>query len=223
MERKIKNRGSVITTLLFLVLVAIIGYLAVHWVLQTVWLSVSADDATGALKSLFIKACQMADKHYRMAGVRFQQTEAGEQYAIMIIQEPNMTRIEDTNDPNCIFVPFVRMASQPITKLGVKIAIISGYSISGEAVDTDDKVSVIFSPTGAPCKTWVMMKANPDLPSDRLYGSFGLFGEEFIGHPSSIAFYVYDKEELETSDNKEEFLRALMPVIVQPYVGARPR
>jgi hypothetical protein len=176
-----------------------------------------------AIDALAIRVCQCAYKNYRQAGIRFQQTEDGQQYVIPIIQEPNLPSITMPDDPNRVVAPFVPMADQKPLKLGAKIAVAANNSASNETADADNRVSVIFSPTGAISSTRVIMKCNPDLPNDWLYGSTGLFREESTGHQSMMAFYMYDRKLLEISDDKDEFFRALRPVHLRPPVAPMRR
>jgi len=202
------GRSSMVMPLLFLALVGIVGYMYMRHTLSAIHTSGSMEDSRRMINSLFRTARAVAEKHYRSTGVRFQQTENGEQYAILIIQEPNLPRVADADDPNRIFFPFVAMTNRKPVNLTSKIAIASQ--------DTDNRVSIIFSPAGTLSKRWVMMKANPKLANDRLYGPLGVFDEETVGHLSDTSFYIYEREQLEAADNKQEFFRTLKSVYIKP-------
>lgn len=211
-----EDRGSLAIPLLFLVLVGIIVYMYMGQALRVTRVSGKMEDAKRTINSLFFTARAVAKKHYRCAGVRFQQTENGEQYAILITQEPNLPCVAAADDPNCIFIPFVAMAGRRPVSFGSKIAIASKDVISNKIAGADCKVSIVFSPAGTLTKRWVMMKANPNLANSWLYGSSGLFGEETAGNLSNMGFCIYKKEQLEASDNKDVFFRAIKTVHIKP-------
>jgi hypothetical protein len=208
-----KRRGSVIISLLFLIFIAIAGYVFCRWFFREVRLSVGPDDAKRFITLLSAKACRQANKNNRLAGIRFQQTQEGDQYAICIIQEPNLPRIADPNDPDRTFPPFVTVSEPKPIKLGSRVAI-----ICGDPCSSDNRVSIVFSPNGSLSKTLVMVKANPNLPSDIFYGELGIFKEDSTAHLSTIAFVIYDKKEFEAAANKEEYLKTLQAVYLKPQV-----
>jgi len=212
LERWAGGRGSVIMPLLVLALVGIIAYMYFGTALRVTRTSGKMEDAKRTINSLLKTARALADKHYCCAGVRFQQAENGEQYAILIIQEPNLPHAAHPNDPNCICFPFVAMEGRQPVSFGSKIAIASADSVN--------KVSIIFSPAGTLSKRWVMMKANSNLANAWPYGSSGLFGEETVGYLSNMSFVIYETEKLEAAENKEEFFRRLNRVFIKPEVGA---
>ena len=210
--RLTESRSSVVMPLLFLVLVGIGVYMYMTSTPRVTRISGNMDDAKRAINSLLTTARMVAERHCRSAGVRFQQTENGKQYAIMIIREPNLPFAVDADDPNCIFFPFVAMPSRRTLNLGSNITIASERA--------DERVSVIFSSAGTLSKIRVMMKANPNLANDWLYGPPGLFDEESIGYLSDMTFFIYDRKQLEAYDNEDEFFRTLKTVIIKPEVGA---
>jgi hypothetical protein len=202
------GRSSMVMPLLFLALVGIVGYMYMRHTLGAIHTSGSMEDSRRTINSLFRTARAVAEKHYRSTGVRFQQIENDEQYAILIIQEPNLPRVVDADDPNRIFFPFVAMTNRKPVNLTSKIAIASQ--------DTDNRVSIIFSSAGTLSKRWVMMKANPKLANDRLYGPLGVFDEETVDHLSDTSFYIYERKKLEAADNKQEYFRTLKSVYIKP-------
>ena len=179
-------------------------------------MSVGPDDAKRVITLLSAKACRQANKNNRLAGVRFQQTQEGDQYAICIIQEPNLPRIADPNDPDRTFPPFVAVTTPKPINLGPRVAI-----ICGDPCSSDNRVSIIFSPNGALCTTPVVVKANPNLPSDIFYGELGIFKEDSTAHLSAIAFVIYDKKKFEAAQDKKEYLKTLRPVYLKPQVTSR--
>ena len=202
------GRSSMVMPLLFLALVGIVGYMYMRHTLSAIHTSGSMEDSRRTINSLFRTARAVAEKHYRSTGVRFQQTENDEQYAILIIQEPNLPGVADADNPNLIFFPFVAMANRKPVSLTSKIAIASK--------DTDNRVSIIFSPAGTLSKRRLVMKTNPNLANDRLYGPLGVFDEETVGHLSDTSFYIYERKQLQAADNKQEYFRTLKPVYIKP-------
>lgn len=161
------------------------------------------------INNLLKLARAIAIQHQRCAGIRFQQSANGDQYAIPIISEPNITYLDDGS------ISFRSVGGRQATNLGNQAGIASIAIIENETINQETtRVSIIFSPVGRLVRKWVMMRPNPNTRIDELFGdpNYTLFRQEDTGYLSDVGFVFYDMR-------KEIDFERLQPIYINPYMG----
>ena len=217
------KRGVTLIELLFVVgAVAILVALAVPTV-RTLNRSWGADINYQLLNGLLSTAKAIAEKEGRYAGIRFQQTTDGKQYAIFIIHEPFVPYpVNPANpaDPNNDAIPCIAAAGKQAVLLGANISVAREQIIYTQNISPADKsVTIMFSPTGRLVRKWVIAGANPRNLNDEYFDNDDskrlLFREDSGASFSHGGFVIYRNDQI----TEPGFYDHLQRTFINVYTG----
>ena len=183
--------------------------------------------AEGIIGPAMASARAIAAKEQRYAGIRFQQTAAGEQYAVFIINDPNKAGYVDTLGHIHLYVNgFMVVPGMLPIKFPSNTGVVSGKDGTITIDPNTTRVSIIFSPSGKLVIHEVRASSNVRLANDAVFSTKEvLFPRDGKNYTSEKSLKIYDVNRWKqvqatpsTSDDSD-FITALPTMYINPYTG----
>jgi prepilin-type N-terminal cleavage/methylation domain-containing protein len=217
-KRKNKTGFSLVEMMVAMGIVALVLVFSMPALRTVVRSFGESGSAEGIIGPAMASARAIAAKENRYAGIRFQQTAAGEQYAVFIMH--------DYYRANNLANGFIAVPGMLPIRFPSNTGVMSG--IGGTINSDTTRVSIVFSPNGRLIIHDVRTCSNKSLPTgtDTVFGgAAALFSPDGGNYPSDKSLKIYDANRWKqvqatpsTSDDSD-FITALQAIYINPYTG----